>query len=90
MSVLFDADVASTSQLAGRRRARTTVADAEAAHRAELLTELVVEFRRARTALDQVPVTARAAAYDMAHPSDTPLVEELLAAVAGDQYEAVA
>jgi len=85
VTVLFDGDVATTSELASRRRARTTVAEAQAAHRAQLVTWLVAEMASA-SLLDQVKYAAVAADYDKAHPGEPSLVEELCAAVAGDEY----
>ncbi|WP_062215793.1 hypothetical protein [Streptomyces sp. NBRC 109706] len=86
-SALFDGDAAGSSELARAARSRTTVADADGAYRAELLTEyLRVQGDLAR----EIELLAHAQRYDNAHPTEEPLVAELVAAVEGDQYEVAA
>lgn len=70
---LFDADLATTSELVARQRITVTVADAEDAYRAAL----VGEFVQAPSWADELRLLAEAAAYDRAHPDDLPLVDEL-------------
>lgn len=84
---LSDGDAASVSVLAARRRARMSVADADAAYRAQL----VVEFVAARGDLAaEASLLAEAARYDRSHPDEPSLVTELCAAVEGDAPQGVA
>ncbi|RKN40779.1 hypothetical protein [Streptomyces hoynatensis] len=89
LSVLSDGDASASSQLAARRRARTTVAEADEAHRAELVEQLVRAMASA-SALDQIRFAAVASEYDREHPGELSLLDEVLAAVAGDELRAVA
>ncbi|WP_326806684.1 hypothetical protein OHB04_02500 [Streptomyces sp. NBC_01775] len=74
VSPLFDADLASVSDLSARRRASTIVADADAAYRAELITEYVAV--RGDLAAE-LRLYADATKYDLAHPDEAPLFDEL-------------
>lgn len=76
MSIVFDGDAAVTSDLATHRRARTTVADAEADYRADLVG-LYVAARGDQWA--ELAVLAEARRYDDAHPDEAPVSDELLA-----------
>ncbi|ONK09467.1 hypothetical protein [Streptomyces sp. MP131-18] len=86
---LSDGDAAAVSELDRYRRARVSVADAEAAHRAELLEWLVGRVSAAAP-LDQVQYAAVARECDAANPDEPSLLDELFAAVEGDAFEAAA
>jgi hypothetical protein len=84
---MFDGDASVVSELSRRRRARTSVADAEAAYRADI----VLAFIAAQGDLGfEAAVLADAARYDRLHPDEPSLVEEACAAVAGDEPGLVA
>lgn len=86
-NALFDADAAASSELVRHRRSRTSVGDADAAYRADLLTDfLAVQGDLAA----EIRVLADAQRYDNRHPGEPSLVDELTAAVEGDQYEVAA
>lgn len=73
---LFDADLATVSDLAAYRRATTTVLDAQAAYRADLVTD----YLRARTWREELRLLRVASQYDQENPDDEiPLVDELSA-----------
>ena len=76
---LFDADLAVTTDLAAKRRERTTVADADADHRASLIADYVA----ARANGDH---EMQALIRDHAEAVDP----ELLAELAGFDYPAAA
>lgn len=74
---LSDADTAMVSDLSARRRASTSVADANAAYRAELV-EAYIEVCRTGFWEDELALLAEAARYDKANPDDVvPLYDEL-------------
>ncbi|GAA2629825.1 hypothetical protein [Streptomyces axinellae] len=75
-SPLSDADAASVSDLASRRRATTSVADADAAYRADLITDYIA-VRRTGVWSDELRLLAEAKRYDDAHPDEAPLFDEL-------------
>ncbi|MGY1439503.1 hypothetical protein [Streptomyces reniochalinae] len=76
-SPLSDADAASVSDLSARRRATTSVADANAAFRADLIGDYLA-VRRTGVWSDELRVLAEARRYDVANPDDTvPLFDEL-------------
>jgi hypothetical protein len=76
MNPLFDADAAAVSDLATHRRAKTTVADLDAAFRAELITDFVA-VRRIGSWSDELRLLAMAKRYDNAHPDELSLFDEL-------------
>ena len=71
---LSDGDAASVSDLAARRRASTSVADADAAYRASLITSYV-KVRGDWAA--ELRLLAEAKRYDDAHLDEAPLFDEL-------------
>lgn len=76
--VLVDADASAVSDLVARLRARTTVADADAAHRADIVTA----YYTARTDGDlaaELAALADATRYDTTYPGSESLVDELCA-----------
>jgi hypothetical protein len=76
-SPLSDGDAATVSDLSSRRRATTSVADANAAYRAELV-EAYIEVCRTGFWEDELALLAEAALYDKANPNDVvPLADEL-------------
>jgi len=87
---LFDADASTTDELAARRRARVTLADLDAAFRAELITDYV-KVRRTGSWSDELRMLAMAKRYDKAHPDEAPLFDELHAVeMFGAQYSEAA
>lgn len=77
---LIDADLAAVSDLADRARRTTTVADADAAYRADLVTR----YANTRTWEQELALLAEAARYDKQHPGEPSLYEELHATRLGD------
>lgn len=76
--VLFDADAAASSDLASLRRARTTVADADASYRADLISRYISACKSDADEFSQLRLLAEAARYDKQHPGDAvPLADEL-------------
>lgn len=73
--VLVDADASTVSDLAGWLRARTTVADADAALRAGIVTA----YYTATDLAGRVAALADATRYDHTHPGSESLVDELCA-----------
>ena len=87
---LFDADASTVSDLTARRRARTTVADADADYRAALITDFLA-VRRTGVWSDELRLLADARRYDEQHPGELSLFDELHAIeMYGAQYPAVA
>jgi hypothetical protein len=77
-AVLSDGDHSAVSDLAARRRAHTTVADADAAYRAELIADYIKACRNSDDEFAEYRLLAEAARYDREHPGDAvPLVDEL-------------
>lgn len=72
-TAISDGDAFRTDELAARRRGHVTVADAEAAFRAELVTEFVTARKSGRDLIRE------AAKFDAAHPEQPSLLDELLA-----------
>ncbi|MEU2603242.1 hypothetical protein [Streptomyces albus] len=89
-AVLSDGDAVSVSDLAAARRARTSVADANAAYRAELVTEYM-QVLRSGVWSDELRLLAEASRYDAANPDDSvPLYDELHAIALFGASEGVA
>jgi len=87
---LSDGDAVSVSDLAAARRARTSVADANAAFRAELVTEYM-QVLRSGVWSDELRLLAEARRYDAANPDDSvPLYDELHAIALFGTSEGVA
>jgi hypothetical protein len=77
-SVLSDGDHTAVSDLAARRRANTTVADADAAYRAELIADYIAACRHGADEFAEYRILAEAVRYDREHPGDpVSLVDEL-------------
>lgn len=72
-NILSDGDASAVSELARRRRARTTVGDANDAYRAELVTA----YHESRDDAERLALLAEAAEYGMAHPDEPSLVAEM-------------
>lgn len=71
---LFDADASATSELVRHRRDRSTVGDAIAGYRADMVSQ----FLAARGDWDRrMVLLAEAAEFDKQHPDDVPLYDEL-------------
>ncbi|HCA85746.1 MAG TPA: hypothetical protein DEQ61_09760 [Streptomyces sp.] len=70
---LFDADFAATSDLATHSRRTATVADADAAYRADLVTRYVT----ADSWEAELKILAEAVRYDKQHPDELPLYDEM-------------
>ncbi|MDT0270552.1 hypothetical protein RM844_30195 [Streptomyces sp. DSM 44915] len=82
-SALFDGDAAASSELVRHRRARTSVGDANDAFRVRLLTDWLA----VQGDLDgEVAILAAAQRYDNTYPGEPSLVDELAAAVEGDEW----
>lgn len=78
LSLLSDADAASVSDLSARRRASTSVADADAAYRAGLVEQYIAACASGADEFAQLAFLAEATRYDLAHPDDiVPLFDEL-------------
>ncbi|MFE9382351.1 hypothetical protein ACFYMO_03805 [Streptomyces sp. NPDC007025] len=74
---LSDGDAATVSDLSAHRRAAVSVADANAAYRAELVTDYIAA-RRTGVWFDELRLLAEARRYDVANPDDSvPLFDEL-------------
>lgn len=83
---LVDADLNASSDLARHFRARTTVAELVDEFRADMVTAYVT----ARDADTRLALLAEAAEFSMANPSEPSLVQEMAAAIRGDEFLAVA
>ncbi|MFH9225927.1 hypothetical protein [Streptomyces lydicus] len=76
--ILSDADRSATSPLAWQVRSQTTVADAEAAQAADILARFAAAYSRGDVAAMRV-AACDAGAYDLAHPDEPRLLDELAA-----------
>lgn len=77
-ALLSDGDHAAVSDLAARRRANTSVADADAAYRAELIADYMAACRDNTDEFAEYRILAEAVRYDREHPGDpVSLVDEL-------------
>lgn len=74
---LVDADASTVSDLAARLRARTTVADADATHRASIVTAYYMARADGDLAAE-LAALVDATRYDTTHPGEC-LVDELCA-----------
>ncbi|MFH8410727.1 hypothetical protein ACH4FX_39040 [Streptomyces sp. NPDC018019] len=79
-TALSDADAATTSDLAARRRATALVPDLHATYRAQLVTAYVTSA----DPFEQLALYAEAVEYDRAYPDEPPLAAELYGADQGE------